>query len=169
MEYVLGPDGQRMWNQRPGTPGGPFRYALRRLPIRTDAHAPELRSLRSDPDADPYREQAGFRYRKEWTGTLFNEQRFIIRAAFMDVRDELREARRAIIRAGFPAEAMAVYGDLSRVDWNAATGPIRETLRKRDRIGEVRLAREISNAFRKQFLEARTIAEKHSASVTTAP
>ena len=36
LEYVLGPDGQKLWNYRPGEPGGPARHALRRLPVRRE-------------------------------------------------------------------------------------------------------------------------------------
>ena len=36
IEYVLGPDRQKLWNYRPGEPGGPARHALRRLPIRRE-------------------------------------------------------------------------------------------------------------------------------------
>jgi len=35
LAFVLSPDGQKLWNSRPGTPGGTREYALRRLP----AHA----------------------------------------------------------------------------------------------------------------------------------
>ena len=33
VQYVLSPDGQKLWNYRVGEPGGPVKYALRRLPI----------------------------------------------------------------------------------------------------------------------------------------
>ena len=34
IEYVLSEDGQKLWDYRVGTEGGPDRFALRRLPIR---------------------------------------------------------------------------------------------------------------------------------------
>ena len=34
MEYLLGEEGQKLWTYRPGTPGGPVKFALRRIPIR---------------------------------------------------------------------------------------------------------------------------------------
>ena len=57
MEYVLSPEGQKLWNFKPETPGGPARFALRRLPVRRDFYAQEeWKPFRSDPDASPYTE-----------------------------------------------------------------------------------------------------------------
>ncbi|MGA2499760.1 MAG: hypothetical protein ABSH20_18650, partial [Tepidisphaeraceae bacterium] len=36
IEFVLSEDGQKLWTYKPGSPGGPEKYALRRLPIRLD-------------------------------------------------------------------------------------------------------------------------------------
>ena len=36
IEFVLSPEGQKIWNYRVGAPGGPTRHALRRPPIRRD-------------------------------------------------------------------------------------------------------------------------------------
>jgi iron(III) transport system substrate-binding protein len=36
IEYVMSMEGQKLWNLKPGTPGGPQHFALRRLPIRKD-------------------------------------------------------------------------------------------------------------------------------------
>ncbi len=33
VQFVLSPDGQKLWNYRVGEPGGPVKYALRRLPV----------------------------------------------------------------------------------------------------------------------------------------
>ena len=52
--FVMSPEGQKLWNWKVGTPGGPQRYALRRLPILPALYAPEFRPLRSDPEVDPY-------------------------------------------------------------------------------------------------------------------
>lgn len=40
IQYLLTEDGQRLWTYRPGTPGGPHKFALRRLPIRADFYPP---------------------------------------------------------------------------------------------------------------------------------
>jgi iron(III) transport system substrate-binding protein len=39
--FCLGEEGQKLWNYRVGEPGGPHRYALRRLPIRRDFYPGE--------------------------------------------------------------------------------------------------------------------------------
>jgi ABC-type Fe3+ transport system substrate-binding protein len=48
IEYLLSMEGQKLWNFRPGTEGGPERFALRRLPVRRagrrKACAPPCRS-----------------------------------------------------------------------------------------------------------------------------
>jgi len=41
IEFVLSEDGQKLWTYRVGTPGGPEKYALRRLPIRRDFYPME--------------------------------------------------------------------------------------------------------------------------------
>ena len=52
IEYTLTLDAQKLWNFRPGEPGGPERFALRRLPVRRDFYThTEWARHRSDPDA----------------------------------------------------------------------------------------------------------------------
>ncbi|MFM2090911.1 MAG: hypothetical protein RLZZ127_1400, partial [Planctomycetota bacterium] len=67
VDFVLSPEGQRIWNFRPGTPGGPERWALRRMPVRRDAYAAAERVHMADPTVDPYALAEGFRYRPAWT------------------------------------------------------------------------------------------------------
>ena len=118
IEYVLGEDGQRLWNYRPDTPGGPRRFALRRLPIRRDfypsndpawqaafeRHRPHLADPLWQPDVDAYRLGESFHYEPRWTARHFGIQRELIRAMCMDSGDELRQAWRAILAHGGPAE-----------------------------------------------------------------
>ena len=42
MEFMISQEGQKLWCYRAGTPGGPQKYALRRLPIRPDLYACRL-------------------------------------------------------------------------------------------------------------------------------
>jgi len=100
IDFVLSKEGQRLWNYRPGTPGGPEKYALRRLPIRRDVYTPEDRSRMSDPAADPFRLGTAFLYHPEWTGRLFRLIRLLIRVMIIDCHEELRDAWRAICEAG---------------------------------------------------------------------
>ncbi len=159
IDYILSLDGQKLWNFKVGAPGGPVKYALRRLPVRPELYAEKYNADRSDPEVDPYREADGFAYHGEWTGFLFGAIRFIIRAMCIDSHDELRDAWRALVGAGFPPDATAVFGDMSAVDYSAASANIRETLGSADKIEHVRLAKTLSDGFRAQYRRARALAE----------
>jgi ABC-type Fe3+ transport system substrate-binding protein len=159
VEFVMSPEGQRLWNQRPGTEGGPERFALRRLPVRRDAYTePGVAERRSDPDENPYEIENPLIYRPEWTASLFGELRFIMRVMCLDAHPELVAAWSDIAAAGCPPEAMAVLGDMSVVDYAAASGRIREALRAKDKVEELRLARELGEHFRAQYARAAALA-----------
>ncbi len=114
MEYVMSLEGQKLWNWKLGTPGGPRHYALRRSPIRPELYAPEFAAFRADPEVFPYEEAKGFTYRPEWTASLFAPIRFIVRVLCVESHEEAREAWAALIRAGYPAEATRVFEDRLR-------------------------------------------------------
>ena len=155
IEFVMSKEGQRLWNQRPGTEGGPERFALRRLPARTDVYAePGSAERRSDPEENPYAIEKPLVYRSEWTGRLFGELRFIMRVMCLDPHPEMTEAWREIAAAGSPPEALAIFGDLSAADYAAASGRIRTALRAKDRVEELRLAKELGEHFRAQYARA---------------
>jgi ABC-type Fe3+ transport system substrate-binding protein len=161
IEFVMSPEGQRLWNQRPGTPGGPERFALRRLPVRKDAYtAPGVGELRSDPEENPYALENPLVYRPEWTGGLFGELRFIMRVMCLDSHPELVAAWREVVAAGRPPEAMAAFSDMSAVDYAAASGRIKQALRAKDRVEELRLARELGESFRAQYRRAAELARE---------
>ena len=116
IEYLLGEEGQRLWNYRVGTPGGPQRFDLRRLPIRRDfypsadpllqaafeKHRPYLTDPLWQPEVDAYRLGESFLYEPRWTGVHFGIQRDLIRAMCMDSGDELKSAWQAIMKQGGP-------------------------------------------------------------------
>jgi spermidine/putrescine-binding protein len=116
IEFVLSAEGQKLWNYRPETPGGPKRFALRRLPIRRDfypstdpvlqeafeQHKPFLSDHLWQPDNDPYQLAQSFHYMPRWTSLHFGIQRDLIRAMCMDSGDELKSAWRAILANGGP-------------------------------------------------------------------
>ncbi len=161
LEYVLSPEGQLLWNLRPGTPGGPERFALRRLPVRRDFYGDESRRvLRSDPDDAPYDQATPLVYRQEWTGRIFREMALIIRVMCQDTHAELRSAWNAIhsAEAARKSRALEVLQDLSLVSYEKTTGPIRERLNARNRVDEARLARELGDAFREAYRRAEAIA-----------
>lgn len=161
IEFVLAPEGQRIWGLKVGAPGGPERFALRRMPIRRDFYAPERPDERSDPEDNPYSEDAAaFTYHPEWTGELFREIGFITRVLCMDNHDALVDAWQAIHAA--PAErqapALAVLQDVERVGYDRARDEIRRRLNAKDRVEEVRLATELNAHFRAQYQRAARIA-----------
>jgi iron(III) transport system substrate-binding protein len=154
LEFVLSETGQRLWNQRPGTPGGPLQHSLRRLPVRRDLYREELRGFRADPDVLPYSGENDFEYRAEWTSRLFRELAFIVRLTALDTHPELDAAWRAIIEAGMPAEALAILQDLSAVSYEEASGRIGRAIRSPNRLEEIQLAKELAQRFRDQYRRA---------------
>ncbi|MCB1230263.1 MAG: extracellular solute-binding protein [Verrucomicrobiae bacterium] len=160
LEFVLSPDGQKIWNYRVGEPGGPTRIALRRPPIRKDFYTEANQIHQSDPDSNPYEIAKDFTYEPNWTGATFGALRFIIRCACVDTHHEQRDAWETIIKAGMPAEAVAVFADVSAIDYDQALGPISETLKARDKLQEVELARELAAHFRAQYGRAASMVTK---------
>ena len=142
IEFVLSPEGQALWNARPGTEGGTRRYAIRRLPIRRDfypsdiggfkevysRYAPIMSDDLGNPAVNPYELAKDITYRQRWSGRHFGIQRDLVRAICIDSGDELRAAWKAVIENGGPEanpEAMALILALPTrpvpVSWASAT------------------------------------------------
>ncbi|MCX7713228.1 MAG: ABC transporter substrate-binding protein [Chthoniobacterales bacterium] len=168
LEFVLSPEGQKLWNFRPGTPGGPSRYALRRPPIRKDLYIPQFSQFRSDPHVNPYLEAQHFTYHPDWTAPLFRSIAFIIRSTMLDVHDELRHAWQQILAAGSPPQAVQALADFSPVNYDYTLKTITPILRSTDRLAEVTLAKQLSQNFRNQYRQAATLAKKLSITSNTA-
>ena len=161
IEYVLSIEGQKIWALRPGTPGGPRDYALRRLPVRRDFYASaDLSALRTDPDLDPYRPGERLVYRAEWTGPVAHEMAFLIRVMCQDAHGPLVDAWQAILRAPEPARtrALAALQQLDFVGYDRAGGDIKRALASRDKVDEIRLANDLATRFRAQYAAAQAIA-----------
>ena len=161
IEYSLSIEGQCLWNFRPGAPGGPERYALRRLPVRRDCYGrAEWRQFLTDPADAPYEPAEPLIYREEWTGGVFREMAFVIRLMCQTTHAELRRAWRAIHEAPETRRgpALAALQDVSAVDYDRVLGLIRPRLAARDRVEEVRLARELAEIFRGNYRRAEAIA-----------
>jgi ABC-type Fe3+ transport system substrate-binding protein len=153
IEFVLSPEGQKLWNYRVGAPGGPERHALRRPPIRRDFYVAENFPHMTDPDFDPYSAAAGFTYHPEWTGSLFAPLRFVIRAACMDPQDEQHLAWEALLAAGLPPEGVARFEDIAPIAYAAVMQTIGPALKNSDKVSQVRLGRELSGHFRDHYLK----------------
>lgn len=166
IEYVMSMEGQKLWNFKPGTPGGPAHFALRRLPIRKDFYRhPEFAAHRSDPQVNPYAGETPLVYNQAWTGGLFREMSFVIRVMGIDTHQELAAAWRAINAPDVPearrAEALAVLTDLSAVSYDAMFARVKPALTSKNKVDEVRFASELAGRFRAQYEHAERIAKGH--------
>lgn len=158
--YVLSLEGQKLWNFKVGSPGGPVKYALRRLPVRQELYDPEFEVYRSDPSVQPYEEAKLFHYHAEWTAPVFRVMAFVIRVMSLDLHEEQMNAWQELTKAGFPPEAYRVFSNMDMVNYFTASGRMREILSSRNRIEEVRLAKELSDRFRHQYREAIRLAKE---------
>ena len=123
IEFVLGEEAQKLWTYRAGTPGGPEKFALRRVPIRREFYPSDNPAIQArheehqryaaddlaDPAINPYALAEQFVYYRRWTGGHFGILRDLIKAMCMDSSVELKAAWQAIISNGGPeahSEAM---------------------------------------------------------------
>jgi ABC-type Fe3+ transport system substrate-binding protein len=162
IEYTLSLEGQKIWNFRTGTPGGPVLFALRRLPVRRDFYGlAQWPQYSSDPGVDPYSQKKLLIPNSAWTGALWYEMRFIIRVMTEDTHPELTSAWRAIIAAPEPAKsrALAVLQDVSVVDYDQALGRIKKGVESRNQVDSVVLARDLEGVFRENYGRAERIAK----------
>jgi len=172
--FALSPEGQKLWNYRPGAPGGPIRFALRRLPIRRDfypsddpaiqaayaSNQPYCSDNLADPRINPYAIGAQFTYEPRWTGALFGLQRDLVRAMCIDSGDELRAAWRAILDHGGPEKnprAMALLFQLPDrplpLDWRSGIDAYKSADRQT-------CLREWTAFFRDRYDQARDAADR---------
>jgi ABC-type Fe3+ transport system substrate-binding protein len=165
IEFVIFKEGQKIWDYRVGTPGGPKMFALRRLPIRRDMYVPENKKYMSDPDINPFRVQESLVYKGGWTGPYFGLIRTLIKCAIITPRDELRRAWKAIIDAGGPQavpEAMAAFNALpfSYAEINKANQRLNPAASGNSVLKTLKTRREWSEFFRGQYLKAERLAQK---------
>jgi iron(III) transport system substrate-binding protein len=173
IEFVLSEEGQKLWNYRPGTPGGPERFALRRLPIRRDFYPSDIPEIQAryeahkaftsddlaDPTVNPYHLASEFTYVRGWTGRHFGIHRDLIRAMCLDAGDELSEAWAAIREAGGPAAVPAAMTALMALPEGVTWSGVLDS----ERFGRNRrmeYMREWVLFFRQQYREAQRLAEK---------
>lgn len=117
IEFLLSPQGQRLWIKAPGTPGGPRDRALRRTPIVQSVF--EDQSGWTDLN-NPFAETGGFNQRQEWMGE-FTETRLVWQAAWIEAGAALDAAYAAVLKvpAGPRRDALiAQLRDLP-VDWQS--------------------------------------------------
>lgn len=100
IDYLLSIEGQKIWNYRVGTDGGPAENELRRPPVRRDMYESPYKENLVNPEYNPYVASSGFVYDSSLTARYFSLLRIIIRCTMLDPADELREAWSAIVEAG---------------------------------------------------------------------
>lgn len=151
MEFVLSEEGQKLWAYRAKVPGGPERSALRRLPVRKDFYTLQNLALMSDGDEKPYEKAQEFVYHPEWTADMFNAIRFLIRVTCIDIHEEQREAWQTLIATGMRERATTVFQQTQLISYETTKGSFNPILRSRDKVQEMRLARKLSELFRRQY------------------
>lgn len=157
--FVLSPEAQKLWNWKVGTPGGPQKYALRRLPVLPELYAPEYQPLRSDPDVDPFTwAKDNPPYHPEWTASLFRVIGFTVQTMAIDPHQELAAAWAALVENGFPPQASALFDDVSSIDYATARDVIKPALSSGKKIDATRLARELGERFRAQYRQVEALA-----------
>ncbi len=156
-EFVLSIDGQKLWNYRVGTPGGPMHYSLRRLPVRRDMYTPEHRQYMADAKEEPYELAAQMTYRGDWTGPMFNFLRVFIQTMALEPHRELQAAWRAILENGGPEgnpEAMQLIGRMPLTFDQIRDQDINDPIRR------MTLTRKWAMFFKKNYDAARKLAEQ---------
>jgi ABC-type Fe3+ transport system substrate-binding protein len=159
MEFVLSEEGQKLWAFKRGAPGGPQKYALRRLPILPRLYDDAFDAFRADPDENPYEEARAFVYRPEWTARLFSTIALVVRVACVDPDAELGAAWRALAAAHFPPRATAAFDDVTLVDYDTVSGPLRAALASADPLEEARWTIRLVKHHRELYRRVRELAE----------
>ncbi len=162
VEFCLSPAAQILWFAKRGAPDGPRERALHRTPIRRDVYTPEILAASTMPGARPYEDPGNFTYQRELTGASFNTLRQLVKVMCIDSHEEMKSAWLAIKAAGLPAAALAVFSDVSIMDYATAGkgdpkfdgGDALETAAHVARIGEW---------FRGNYRRAEAIARQHGA------
>ncbi|MEM0897429.1 MAG: extracellular solute-binding protein [Verrucomicrobiota bacterium] len=155
IDFVLSKKGQRLWIQRPGTPGGPEKTALRRSSIRRDLYEKDADTTHyADPRDNPFEQADSFQYMPERTAHLFGAIRFIIRAMCIDSHEEMREAWETLVEADFPDGPTEKFFTVSMVGYPSANLSFRIIVGGDNPIEEVRTARNLSSVFRSNYRKA---------------
>ena len=156
--FCLSKDAQRLWFQKPGTEGGPRERALHRAPIRTDIYTAETMALTTMPGVNPFKDEGNFTYDPALTGKVFNTLRQLVKVMCIDSHDEMKAAWEAIIAAGMPEDALAVFHDVSKVSY-AIAGQGDPGLDSKDSMVQAERMEELGEWFRGNYRKAREMAE----------
>jgi hypothetical protein len=73
---------------------------------------------------------------------------------------ELQQAYDALATAGFPAQATALFDDVSAVDYATVAGPVRTALQSVDPMDEARWSIRLVSGFREQYRRVTALARE---------
>jgi iron(III) transport system substrate-binding protein len=162
VEFCLTPEAQRIWFGKPGTPHGPITRSLHRMPVRKDVYTEVNLSNSSMPGVHPYTDEGNFTYRPELTGSkAFNTIRNLVKVMCIDPHEEMKDAWRALRDAGMPADALAVFEDVSMVPYSAV-GRGDARLDSKDPMLAAERAAELGGWFRENYRRAAEMARAES-------
>ena len=164
VEFCLSPEAQNLWFGKPGTPGGPKDRALHRTPIRRDVYTPKNLANSTMPSANPYGDPGNFVYQRELTGASFNTLRQLVKIMCIDSHEEMKSAWLALRDAGMPADALAVFSDVSIMNY-AKAGHGDPVLDGQDALKAADRAAEIGEWFRSNYHKAEAMAKQHPKTV----
>ena len=166
VEFCLSPEAQTLWFGKPKTPGGPKNRALYRTPIRRDVYTPDNLASSTMPNADPYNDPGNFVYQRELTGASFNTLRQLVKIMCIDSHEEMKSAWSALRQAGMPKEALAVFSDVSLVNY-AKAGHGDPILDGPDALKAAERASELGEWFRSNYRKAEAMARAKSSTSNT--
>jgi iron(III) transport system substrate-binding protein len=109
VEFLLSPEGQRLWILKPGQPGGPRERALWRPPIRRDVYSDRAGWAY---DVNVFASAGSFNERTEWF-TTSSDLGALWAAAWIDDRDDLRDAYQAVLSVHDDARRVQLLEALS--------------------------------------------------------
>ena len=159
IDWVVSLDAQKLWGFKPGTPGGPQRYSLRRMPVRRDFYAREdWKPWRSDPDVSPFDGEGPADLSRGVDGRPFPGTRVHHPRHVPGYSCGTGRAWRVIVAAGRPPEAMAALQDMSAVDYDKTAGEIKAALGSKNKVDEIVLARKLARTFQDQYRRAEELA-----------
>lgn len=161
VKFCLSREAQRLWFQKPGTEGGPAARALHRTPIRRDMYDAETLALTTMPGVNPYEDEGNFTYDRALTGKVFNTLRTLVKVMCIDSHEEMKSAWSAIIEAGMPEDALAVFQDVSKVTY-AIAGQGDPGLDSKDSMEQAARMKELGEWFRSNYREAEELARAGS-------
>lgn len=159
VEFCLSPEAQVLWFAKPGTPHGPKERALHRTPIRRDVYTPENLANSTMPDCDPYHDPGNFTYQRELTGAAFNTLRQLVKVMCIDSHEEMKSAWHALKDSGMPADALAVFSDVSIMPY-AVAGKGDPRFDGNDPLETAANAARIGEWFRANYRKAEAMAKK---------